>query len=605
MSTDTAPAAVPGAPEPPSGPATTAANGEAPAKGILASMVAAVEPARPTFDIRPVTGTGLPEDSADGVLDRSVPGVSSASFRTAEEAAAKDPAGEKRKAQGSIWKAWWLAGAQRWAKGGGAANKRLDLKKALAQAHQVKESRTTTVTKSGGLPVRNSMGSGAGSKGGTGKSAGGSRGKGPVNSSGHSSTSGAGRGGSGGGRGTGGSAGGSGAHGGGRGSGTQSGGRSKGHRPAGPVPIGDKTSKGSRGGSGSGSPARKDLAGGGKQGGGHDLAGPKGFKKSHRSGSSTNTAAGPGKQTPPSGKAGAAGKDGKAGSPASPAGPASDGGKTGKNNSKHQPDPRTPLQKSRETGHRDGTAVRNLVDHVKAYKDGITDGYLDTRDKNAKEHARLDKAHHQRKPPTEPPAAGADPSAASSPLKATAHGQTITITDDNTPLEDPRMATPTPIKAQGIDASTITLGDAFLKKSVTRGELRRFKQYEDRLEGRIDGLARVADATKTLAAQARDQATECQQLADQAKSVEGGEKLVGALNKLADRAKAQADEADEVHKKAAKAHDFAKAVLSNVQTRYTPLYQAVVDSDETKPAELKFYADRGITPHTSALAARI
>jgi hypothetical protein len=590
-------------------------------------MVAPVEPARATFDLAPTTGSDTHQNAGDGVLDRSAPGKSSASFHDTDQAATNDPAGQKRKAQGSIWKAWWLAGAQRWAKGGGTANKRLDVKKAQAQANQVKEARTTTVSKSGGLlPVRNSGGSGAGPKGNSGKSGGNTGGKGPVNSSGNRS-SGAGRGGSGGGRGPGGGGGSNG------GRHKDPAGHSKGTGTKGPA-SGGKGAAGTGGSHGAGGPGRNTSSGkdthGGKDRASRD---PKASKDSggaqgpgKNSGTGGGSASGGAGKQGAAGKSGAAGKDGKTPGPGAAGGSGTGGGtktdtakpatkpgkddpanpsKTpGKNDTdrktkhaKGQPDTRTPLEKSRETGHKDGSAVRQAVDHVKAYKDGAVDGYRDKRDENAKDHARLDKAHDQHKPKTENAPKGTDP------IRATVHGQTITITDDNAPMEDPVMSKPTPIQAQGIDATSITLGDGFLKGSVKRSELRRFKDYEGRLEGRINGLAKVADATKALAAQARTQADECQQLAEQAKSVKGGEKLVGSLTKLTDQANAQADEADEVHKRALKAHDFAKAVLSNVQTRYAPLYQAVVDSDEVKPAELKFYADRGIYPANSALAA--
>lgn len=627
MATDTVPAAVPGPPDPPPNTAATPANAQTATKGFLASMVAPVEPARATFDLAPTNSGDTHQATGDGVLDRSAPGKSSASFHDTDQAATNDPAGQKRKAQGSIWKAWWLAGAQRWAKGGGTANKRLDVKKAQAQANQVKEARTTTVSKSAGLlPVRNSGGSGAGAKGNSGKSGGTSGTKGPVNSSGNRS-GGAGRGGSGGGRGPGGNSGG---NAGGAGRGRDSAGHGKGPGTKGPGTGGSgKGSSGAGGASGSGASGKSTNAGG-KSSGGHDSKTPKGPKDSSSkepakepgkgsgtgSGGSSSGSGKPGAAGTP----GAAGKDGKptskpaAGTSGGSGGPGSGtgNGKTDKTrgkddtihktkHNKGQPDTRTPLEKSRETGHKDGSAVRGVVDHVKAYKDGAVDGYRDKRHENAREHARLDKAHDKHKPktPNAPTSKGAD----KAPLRATVHGQNITITDDNAPMEDPVMSKPTPIQAQGIDATNITLGDGFLKGSVKRSELRRFKDYEGRLEGRINGLAKVADATKALAAQARAQADECQQLAEQAKGVKGGEKLVGSLTKLTDQANAQADEADEVHKRAVKAHDFAKAVLSNVQTRYAPLYQAVVDGDETKPAELKFYADRGIYPTNTTLAA--
>ena len=44
---------------------------------------------------------------------------------------------------------------------------------------------------------------------------------------------------------------------------------------------------------------------------------------------------------------------------------------------KDRSDTRTPLEKSRGIGHKDGGAVRNAIDHVKAYKDGTVDGYFE------------------------------------------------------------------------------------------------------------------------------------------------------------------------------------------------------------------------------------
>ncbi|MFF7476661.1 hypothetical protein [Streptomyces sp. NPDC008092] len=586
MATDTAPAVPPGPPDPPQTPATTSATGQTPSKGFLASMVAAVEPARAaTFNIAPTTGAGTSTTDPEGILDRSAPGVSSASYQNAEESTAKDPDGRQRKAQGSIWKAWWLAGAQRWGKGGGTANKRLDLRKAQAQSHQVKESRTTSLNRSGGIPVRNSSGSGGGFKNNTSKSGGNSNGKGQVNSAGNRAH----------GPGRDGSGGRSGSHGpAGSGGGSQPGGGRKDTGAKDPSRSGNggKGAPGSPGSAGAGGTSGKDTSNGSK------TPAPKhSTDKTPNKPSNTGSSGGPGKQGS-SGTNGTAGKDGKPGA-AGTSGGVGSSGKGGHSTA----DTRTPLEKSRTIGHQDGSTVRNVVDHVKAYKDGVVDGYRDKKDENAKEHDRLDDAHDKHKTAKAEQNTKPDKDATGGPLTAVVNGQHITITDDNTPLEDPLMAKPTPIQAQGIDATHITLGDGFLKNNVSRGELRRFKQYEGRLEARIDGLARVADATKALAAQARDQATECQNLAEQAKSVEGGEKLVGTLTKLADHAKAQAEEADEVNRKAIKAHDFAKAVLSNIQTRYTPLYQAVVDSDETKPAELKFYADRGVTPAETALAA--
>ena len=591
MAADTAPAAVPGQPNPP-GPAAT---GEQPGRGFLASVVAAVEPARPTFDLNPTPGNSQPATDPDGVLDRSTPGLSSASFPRAatDPARTTDAAGARHKK--SVWKELWLAAATRWAKGGGTANKRLDLKKAKAQAHQVKENRTTTVMKSGGLPVRNSGGSGAGTDKGTGKAASNSPGKGPSNgkqpsnskSNGAGSNSGGrpGSGGAGAGRGSGGGHGGTGTGpGAGSGSGTGAGGR----KP-------DRT-----GAAGSRTPAGKQTTGpNGSSGKGKDSASKAG--KGDSSGSSGKTG-GAGKQGA-SGKDGAPGKAGagtgpgtgaKKGDAKGPAGATDltkgqkpdangpDGKSASKNTStkdgRQQPGAQpTPLQKSRETGHGDGSAARRIADHVKAYVDGARDGWDDEKTKNAREHDRLDKAHDKHKPnqtqTTKPAAAGV-----------------VIVTDEG---DDGVTTDVKPLLVKEIDANTLTLGTDGARSTVSRRELRNFKQYERKLEAKETVLQKVADACKALEKEAEEEAKECQQLAEQAKSVEGGQKMIATLNKLAESAKNQATEAAELAKTAQRAAEMCKVVLTNIQTRYQPLYKAVVDSDETKPAELRFYTDKG------------
>lgn len=603
MATDTIPAAVPGPDEP-----SSAGTANSPRPGLLASALAPVDPARPDFDLAPETAS---EEAADAPIQSASSG-SSASYHGGDETPQKASTntGNSIQKQG-IWRAWLLAGATRWGKGGGAVNKRLDLAKARAQACQVKTNRQVSINRSGGLLGRSPAGSGgAGASGGKslgnkGGSNGAAEGQKNSNGSAHGSAGhgSAGRSGSGGGSGSGGSGGGRGPHGGG-----SSGGNGGGHSPKAPkgdgggrgpkLSKGDNPRGGTSGGGAGGKNGAPGTAGSSGKNGTSGRSGSGGSGKGHGGGLVDGKAKGPKSKDSSSGKgpekdakgskgaagaAGASGKDGAAGKNGSSNGSNKSAG-TGKSGGK---DTRTPLEKTRETGHSDGSAVRRAVDHVKAYVDGARDGWGDERDKNAKEHDRLDKAHDKHK----------------AKLQGTTQGQTVQIEDDNEPMEDPFMSTATPIQAQGIDAKKLTLGEDCLKPSVTRGELRRFKDYEGRLESRIDALARIADATKQLSAQAREQADDCQKLVEEAKGVKGGEKLIGQLQQLADQAKAQADEANEVNKRAARAHDFAKAVLSNIQTRYAPLYQAVVDSDEVKPAELKFYADRGVTRSDTALAA--
>ena len=99
-------------------------------------------------------------------------------------------------------------------------------------------------------------------------------------------------------------------------------------------------------------------------------------------------------------------------------------------------------------------------------------------------------------------------------------------------------------------------------------------------------LQKITEACRTLQKEAEDEAQNCQRLAEQGQSVEGGEKVVAALHRLAETA-----EAGDFAKRAQRSAEMCKVVLTNIQTRYTPLYKAVVDSGETKPAELRFYKD--------------
>ncbi|MFB6807622.1 hypothetical protein [Streptomyces sp. NPDC056387] len=569
----------------------------------MAALMAAVEPARPVT----ATGAGARPDGddpaakadPDGVVDRSSPGVTSEQFKAPEDltGAGSDAAGTRHKE--GVFKTLIRAGATRWAKGGGTANKRLDLEKARVSAHQVKETRTTTVMNSPGLPTRN----GSGGAGGGGRNSGGNSGeKSGRNSTGSGST-GTGRGGSGGatgggGRGSSGSNG-NGGSGGGRGtSGNGGGGSSKDTSPKGPKDSGGKGKDGSSGNAGAGGKAGKDGKAGASGNGGGTSGGSSGgnsgtskdkadkdkgagskvdLKKggsSQGSGGSSGSSGGSGKNGG-SGSSGGSGKNGAAGH-------GSDG-----------TDDRTPLQRSREVGHGDGSAVRNVVDHVKAYAKGAQDGYRDKKEENGKEHARLDEAHADHK------AKQLDPKK-DDPKKDDPKGTTVTGPSGQTLViappdegDDGVSTDVKPLLVKQIDANTLTLGTDGARGSISRKELRNFKQYERKLEAKETHLIKVADACKSLEAAAEDEAKDCQDLADQAKAVAGGEKLAAKLTKLADAAKAQATEAAELHKRAKRAAEMCKVVLTNIGTRYAPLYKAVVDSDETKPAELRFYNDKG------------
>ncbi|MGW6287375.1 hypothetical protein [Streptomyces sp. NPDC055107] len=626
MATDTAPPLPAGPPDPPA----PAADGSVPAPagdtGIMAALMAAVEPARPVTapgaGARPEGDDPAAKADPDGAVDRSSPGYTSAAVKAPEDlvGADSDAAGARHK-EGVI-KTLLRAGATRWAKGGGAANKRLDVAKAQAAAHQVKETRTTTVMKSSGIPTRSSSGgTGGGGQGSTGKNTGGS-----GRNSSRNGSAGAGRGGNGAGSGSGGR-GSSGSNGGnsssGRGSsGSNNGGESgKSRGPgddsdgassknSGAQKTGEAAGKGKVGGSagnsgasgkdgGNGKPGENGKAGASGKGGGSGSGGSSGgrspdskTKDGKDQGPKDSTGKCPkadlekrGGSSPGSGSAGSGGKSGTSGKDgkSGPAGGGSaGGGPTGSD--------RTPLQRSRETGHGDGSAIRNVVDHVQAYAKGAKDGYQDKREENGKEHARLDKAHDRHRTKQQEPKQD-DPQQQGTKV-AGPDGQTLVIAPPDE--KDDGMSTDVkPLLVKEIDPNTLTLGTEGAAGSVSRKELRNFKQYERKLEAKENHLVKVADACKSLEAAAEDESRDCQQLAEQAKAVEGGEKLAAKLSRLADSAKAQATEAAELRKRAQRAAEMCQVVLTNIGTRYAPLYKAVVDSDETKPAELRFYNDKG------------
>ncbi|MEU6631754.1 hypothetical protein ABZ905_26255 [Streptomyces parvus] len=620
MATDTAPPVPAGPPDPPAAPAASTTPTAAADTGIMAALMAAVEPARPVTatgaGARPEGDDPAAKADPDGVVDRSSPGVTSEQFKAPEDltGAGSDAAGARHKE--GVVKTLIRAGATRWAKGGGTANKRLDLEKARAGAHQVKEARTTTVMKSPGIPTR----SGSGGAGGGGRnSSGNSGGSSGRNSTGNGSA-GTGRGGSSGTNGSGGrglsGSNGSGGSGGERGtSGNGVGGTQKDTGSKSVKGSGGKGKDGSSGNTGSGGKAGKDGKAGTPGSGGGSTAGgssggnsgtskdkksdkDKGSKVDLKKGGSSQGSGGSGGSTGSSGGAGknggsagssGSGKGGESGASGS-SGKGGSGKNGGSGHSSNGADSRTPLQRSRETGHGDGSAVRNAVDHVKAYAQGTKDGYQDKKAENGKEHTRLDKAHADHRAKQQGPTKN-DPEQQGTAVTGPS-GQTTVIAPPE--KGDDGVSTDVkPLQVKEIDANTLTLGTHGAPVSVSRKELRNFKQYERKLEAKENHLIKVADACKSLQAAAEDEAKDCQELADQAKAVEGGEKLAAKLTRLADAAKDQAAEAAELHTRAKRAAEMCKVVLTNIGTRYAPLYKAVVDSDETKPAELRFYNDKG------------
>lgn len=233
------------------------------------------------------------------------------------------------------------------------------------------------------------------------------------------------------------------------------------------------------------------------------------------------------------------------------------------------PKPRIRTQPSREAGYRDGHRIGTAKGHVKAWRDGTRDGHTDADRRYRAERERLDKTRQQllnkQKGPKVPP----KPTEPPNPIRPTA---------DVTPTE-----------VRGVDKDGVTLGTGAERDRLTRGEVRTMKQLERRLEARADQMTQVAERTKGLAAHARAQASRVRDLVEQTRSVKGGATLLPKLERVAEAADVQAGKAEEIHTRALRAADAARAVLANVVKRDGQIYQAVVDSPETEPAEMAFY----------------
>ncbi|CAM5500039.1 MULTISPECIES: hypothetical protein [Streptomyces] len=621
MAADTVPAAVPDPNNPPTADTTDSARTPA-----GSSLFAAIDPARPApdFDLNPSAA-----EVTEGAGETVTGGGSSASFHGEENTGQGggnngSNSGQKQ----GIWRAWLLAGAERWRKGAGANIKRLDLQKAKAQARQVKVNRQVSVNRSGGLLGKSSSGnSGAGGASGkdnkslNSKNSGGAAPKGPKNPTGSTGSGSSGRSGRGGGSGSGGGAGrgpnGSGGSGwgaapknhGGTGSNTQ---------PKSPKPPKEQKTQG--GGRPKQSGKAKDSSGGG--------SGPSGGPSSG-SGSGKNGAKGPagagGKDAPagdlkPKKQTGQDSKGEKPGLTGKDSDPqkislkkneekkAAGGGNTepGKKPEQKHGEPRaekdgktgtgkgpnsTPAgkangskgpkgkpfstQSSRETGYRDGSRAAKTVAHIQAYRDGVKDGWDDTSEAADREKTRLDKAHETHKKTLA--------EARDKEQKVT--GQASSADYHQAPAD----AGPQPIPVKDVTATHVVLGDRPARDSLTRGEVRSLKSFERRLEAKVAARIANAEKTKALKTHAEAQATKTTQLLESARAVKGGDKLLGKLAKLQEAALVQSARADEAHTRAVRAADATQAVLANIKTRYGAMYQAVIDSPETSPAETAFY----------------
>lgn len=247
----------------------------------------------------------------------------------------------------------------------------------------------------------------------------------------------------------------------------------------------------------------------------------------------------------------------------------------------------TPIrtQTARTAGYRLGSHAALGAGQVKALVDGAKDGWTDGKAATDHDKARLDQARADRKtarekdkPMTTPPATSADYSP-----------RTLPEHDDH--------QYPKPVQVGYTTSEHIQLAGNASRAGISRGEVRNLVSFQRHLGGKTETMTNIAERSRALHAHAKAQSEKVTQFLERAKGVAGGEKLVAGLIRLQETSKSQESLAIEVQKRAARSSEECQFVSGNVDVRYTPIYQAVVDSDVTTPAELDYYRDMGVTPN--------
>lgn len=648
MATDTVPAAVPGPNDSHGNTADPATTPQQP--GWLTSLLAPVQPARSAaFSLDPALDAQSGEWASQG--------ASSAAYASldAGQNPGHNTSGNSTSSrqQTGVIRAWLLAGAERWKQGGVARNKRFDYLKAKAAASQTKTTRTESINNAGGFlgnTRSNSGGNNAGKtpSGNQGRGSGGGlkADKKPQQAPNRAKNNGKGSpgpSGAGGGSGTGGA-----------GNRSRHGGDTRTPRktptpqdvnkpakdsvkndrnnPAGQGNAGGSKTTGGRGPAGKDAPRNnKGPSPADTRGKNHDRApktpkpnadpAPKAKpdtktpKPDHSLTKDPTKPANPPKTTPAPDTTGARkstpetpkpGQQDPKNTPHSlkktPANSPAGTQDAAKNKSGQGNGSGLNLQDSRETGYRDGTRAKKVTAHLEAWRDGARDGWNDTQKAVDREKTRLDTAHADRMKntipvqepkdtpvpktaayqPHIPPRPTTRPTPAPTPAPTPSHTQTRTPTDTKAPLD-----------VHSIVGNTITLSGNTARPTISRGEVRTLRRFQQRLEHKADTLTRMAEVTRALEEHAQQQAHRVIQLLEQAKAVKGGDRLIGKLSKLADDATTQACEAAEIHKRALRAADRCRAVHANAEARYGPIYKAIVNACEPESAELAYYRGMG------------
>lgn len=245
-----------------------------------------------------------------------------------------------------------------------------------------------------------------------------------------------------------------------------------------------------------------------------------------------------------------------------------------------RPTDRPRTQGSRETGYRDGARAGAAANHVIAYRDGVRDGWNDQRAHGRREAEQLNQAHTDRRQQAPQPQPQPRPQPQEIPPM---------------PTEPPTNGPAQPIQVTNANASHIELGNGAARQFVSRGEVRNLAGYQRALDRKSINMARVAEHTLIYERHASAQAQRAMKLLEQARTVKGGDKLLRTLTRLAEAARAQEIKAAQAHKRAQRANESCRVLYANVDTRYSEIFKAAVDSADG-PAELAYYRDLGMEP---------
>lgn len=221
-------------------------------------------------------------------------------------------------------------------------------------------------------------------------------------------------------------------------------------------------------------------------------------------------------------------------------------------------------QKARETGYRHGTTIGDAAAQAGAYRDGLKDGVRARTETGRREKTEMDAIHAARKKQHEE--------------------NTVTAAAPAEPIQIPASRV----------GNTIHLGPGSSRSSMTSGEVRNMKDFQDRLTVKSYALQWKADDLKAKKVKIAELAKRALELLEKEKTLATGGKSVAA----AARASAAISELDAVASvllmRLMRAIDETSAVKSNTETRYGQIYKAIADSDEQAPANtLSYYADQG------------